>query len=509
MQRLVKSFDALLQEAGFGENYNGDAYIRDMGEQLMKAITNSGYLEGTAPAADATSLRLQNLDATMTSVLFTEEYLKIFKSLPRVPSIQPFFEWNRRLSYGGGRTSAGFGEGGIPKGGVSSWARFNATVRFMGVKGGITHQALTTGMLGGMQISPVEEENRNRTLELLEKIERGMLFNLAAILDESGNTVNYDGILQQMDALSLISSVAPNNVIDLQGGPLLPETLENMSEYLYSTAWIGSLDRYISFQTPGTLSDFSKLRNGTGVTPASLERFFRDGGQTQYIDGLPFNGYQSNFGTIRFEPSLFMERVKLGRPLLAANEIAAITVADVGSPASPPAPVGTPGTNAAALIPTGSYYYVASAFNDSGESLGVVSASASTPTKPQQVSLVITRVTGATGYRIYRTNGGTSAKDINGVNARWIADVPQPGSGNATYVDTNQIVPGTGLFVFIRPDVEDIVIAQMSPLIKFPLAVVSTTIEFIYMLYHTMAIKAPERHFVIKNIGRLQGENFN
>jgi hypothetical protein len=118
-------------------------------------------------------------------------------------------------------------------------------------------------------------------------------------------------------------------------------------------------------------------------------------------------------------------------------------------------------------------------------------------------------VNGATGYRVYRTNGGTTASDINGVNSRWIADVPQPTSGNASYIDLNQVVPGAGWFVMIRPDVEDIAIAQMSPLIKFPLAVVSTTIEFIYMLYHTLAVKAPERHFVIKNIGRLQGESFN
>jgi hypothetical protein len=43
----------------------------------------------------------------------------------------------------------------------------------------------------------------------------------------------------------------------------------------------------------------------------------------------------------------------------------------------------------------------------------------------------------------------------------------------------------------------------MSPLLKMPLAPVSTTFEYLLLLYHTLVLKAPERQFVFKNVGKL------
>src|SRR5690606_33259977 len=98
---------------------------------------------------------------TMTSVLFDNSHLVLFSWLNKVPSIQPLYQWNRRQLYGSHRGSPGFREGGTPKGGQSRWSRQTATVRYMGVRRGITHQMLQTGAMGGSQIDPVTEENTN------------------------------------------------------------------------------------------------------------------------------------------------------------------------------------------------------------------------------------------------------------------------------------------------------------------------------------------------------------
>ena len=49
----------------------------------------------------------------------------------------------------------------------------------------------------------------------------------------------------------------------------------------------------------------------------------------------------------------------------------------------------------------------------------------------------------------------------------------------------------------------DLCIAQMSPLLKMPLAPTSTTFEYLLLLYHTLVLKAPERQFIFKNVGKL------
>lgn len=509
MRTMAKSFDALLRDGGFGRETTGDSIVMGLQENLRKALSNAGYPTGTA---DMTALRLENLDATMTSVLFSMQHLKIFNSIPRVPSIQPLFEYNVRLAYGGGRGAPGFAEGGAPVGGTSSWERRNTTVRYMGVRGGITHQALTTGLLGGAQINPVEEEHQNRTLELLERIERQTLYGRTDVLDENGQTVNYDGFFKQMGALDNGSgTIAPNNVIDMKGAPMSFDVFEKIAERLYSGAFVPSVDGYLCFMTPSIMSDLSALRVGIGTSGGntyapSIQRHVLDSNGSPVVEGMPIPGYMTNYGMIRFEPSLFLQRTRNDRPFLAANEDTRLRVADAASPATPAAPTMAAATDTTTNLPVAtSYYYVAAAVNSAGESLGVVSAAAlaTHATTRQKITVTITRVTGATHYRLYRTNGGATAGDINGVNARWIADIPQPVSGDATFDDKNQIIPGTGKIVLIRPNVEDIAIPQMSPLIKYPIAVTTTMIEFFLLLYHTLIVKAPERHFVIKNIGTL------
>lgn len=464
---MVKSFEQMGREM-FGENFSGDAVVAE----LQKAIA-TGALSGYY--SDMTALRLENLDSTMTSVLFKQSHLKIFNALPRIPSAQPLFQWNRRNAYGSSRGAVGFREGGAPKGSTSKWTRNSIMNKYYGVRGGYTHQALITGQMGGSLVDPVAEENRNRTLELLEKTERGIVFSDKLVLDGSGNEVHYDGLLKQIDG------AAVGSVIDKKGQPLDFEDFELYGERLVTVGKLLNFDSLKSWFTPFVLSDLAKLKT------QSERKALTGDSNPGYRPGTPLKGYDSQFGFFPFDTSIFLNAVEDGK-MLAADE--------PNAPAAPAAPSPVAASATDSNMTAGSYYYFASSVNDDGESAATVAAAAAVVTDGQKVTVTITRVSGATRYRVYR---GLAA---DGSDAGWIADVPQPGVGNASYVDKNQIMPGTGMAIILNMQEEDIVLAQMAPLIKFPLAIVSTTVEFLLLLYHVLVVKAAERMIVVKNIGR-------
>jgi len=140
------------------QQFGGD----DIVDEIRKALSTGVAAQITAGGAvtagnnnpgETTALRLENLDNTMTSVLATAEHLKIFRWLHKEPSKQPFYQWNRRESYGSTRGFFGFQEGSAPNGGKGQWSRNGAYVKFLGTKGGVTHPAVLTNILGGMSVT--------------------------------------------------------------------------------------------------------------------------------------------------------------------------------------------------------------------------------------------------------------------------------------------------------------------------------------------------------------------
>lgn len=473
----VRSFDDLLREQ-FGPNATFEAYASNVLDELFKAF-GTGLPGAPTGAGDASSLRLLNLDATMSSVLFTERHIKLFNWLPRVLSPNAYYEWNQRMRYGSGRGLMGFAEGGAPRGSTASYQRRGAYVKYLGVRRGVTHQLALAGQLGGYQLDPVAEEHRNGTLELLEKIERHLFFGDASIHNKDGVEVHYDGLLRQLRTLY------PAHVIDKQGAPMAFEDFEQAAYELYQVGKLHSFENVTCFMSPFVLSDLSNLK-------LQAERKLLGATAEQYLPGVPLKGYNSNYGFMPFEPTIFFERVESNAPPATA---------DPGAPAAPAQPtVAAANDTTSKLALATTYYYVATAIGESGESLGSpVSAAATTDAVTRQnLTVTIPRVTDTecVGYRLYR---GSLA---DGSDARWVADIPQPPSGNATYVDRNQQIPGTGYVAILERSPENLVIAQLTPLLKFPLAVVSTTVEFLLLLYHTLVMKIGERQIIYVNVGR-------
>jgi hypothetical protein len=481
MDRMVKSFDSLVKSSpDFGPGWTADRVV----QEFAKAVaTNAGlFAPSGAEMGNMAPLMLQNLDSVLTSVLFTEEHLQLFGTFPRVPSNNLNYMYDRRLRYGGGRRATGFVEGGAPSGGTSAWERDSATIRFMGVKRGITHQLMQVGTMGGSHIDPVAEENRNGTLELLEEVERQIFFGQEAIKDNAGRTVNYDGVLVQMQN----SKFASANVIDKAGKNVDFTDLEDAAQLLMQRYYVTSFKDVKCLAHPGIIADFSKLRLNID------RRLVQQGTVPGQWVGEPFLGYTSNFGNIPIKPHIFFERVKNDAPLAATDG------ADPGAPASPAQSTPTAGADASgkSTLKAGTYYYSVAAVNDSGESLPTVSA-AVTASAGQAITVPVTQVSGATCYRFYR--GALS----DGSDHQWVADVADAGVGGTSYVDINQKIPGSGTMMLWVNTPDNIVVPQFLPLLRWPIAITTTTIEWFILLYHTLKIKAPERVVIFTNVGRL------
>jgi len=466
-------FDELCKSQGY--EHTGD----DVVATLMKAL----YTTNSGPGGIAGGpLMLENLDGLMTEVLITQRHFKMLQMFPRIPSAQPYFEWNRHKGFGSRRGSLGFAEGGAPKGGISAFERNGIYNKYLGVKGGVTHQMLITGQNGGSFEDPTARENKDRSLELFERMERESVFGNKSLKDENGNEVHFDGLLALLETLNAA------NVIDKEGDPLTYDDLDDTSSNLVKVGKQISVDGYTAMMSPHVTQGINKQYQERNVVRHNKD----SAGRADYVPGFKVPGYDGQFGFINFDHSILLEEVEDSAPLDAAIS---------GAPAAPDSVTPLAAANAASKMEAGTYYYSVAAFNDTGESLPAVSAGEAV-TAGQEVGLTIARVTNATGYRVYR------GKLADGSDAKWIGRVPQTASGDVTFTDTNgwrtldaDGKEENGLAIIMKPDPADLCLSQMTPLIKMPLPQVDTTFPFLLLLYCALVLKAPERLRIYKNCG--------
>lgn len=454
-----------------------DSYMEQLSAPLAKALATSNI----TGFANGTSLVLQNLDSIMTSVLFTEDQLVKQRWLPRVPSINPIFQWNVRNTYGTGRGTMAFAEGGIGPVGNAAWTRNTEPVRFFGVQRGTTVIANLAGALGGMFDNPIDEEEYDGTMQLLGSVERAITWGNSTIVDANGNQIFYDGLYRNLKANY------PTNVIDMHGKPMTFDVISEIAA-LYAKQFVTTARDIAGFIPPDSLQTLNLMKT---QSERNNDMTNRDGG---YVAGTPLDGYRTQLGFVPFIQDVFLDPFDGGKQ--------ALTAADSGSPTAPSGTTATAGAPTGAQTSNwlstdaGTVYYTVGAFNSNGESIGTLDTTGVVVDAGQVVSVVITNVSGALGYRVYR--GVQSTGSDNG----WIGDIAATSTATVTFVDDNSIMPNMDVAMFINKNIQNMVLAQMAPLLKLPLAIQNTTIPFGLLYLHTLAVKAPQRQFMVINIGK-------
>lgn len=480
---LAKSFNQLAKSQ-FGSKWQGvDGYVNQISQPLMKALATSNI----AGYGDGTSMVLQNLDSIMTSVLFTEDQLVKQRWINRVPSINPVYQWNRRNQYGSSRGATGFAEGGMGPTGIGSWSRNTENVRFFGVQRGTTVIANIAGGLGGMFDNPVEEEEYDGTMQLLGSVEHALTWGNATIKDADGNDIFYDGLYRKLKAGAPSGKVFPKNIIDLHGKPMSFDVITDIAARM-AQVYITSARNVRGFCAPDSMSTLQLLKSQAERRELGNAN---DGG---YAAGTPINGYNTQIGTIALQQDVFLDPFQGGKSPLSS--------ADAGSPAAPTGPTAAAAAPGAGQVSNwessdaATVYYTVSAFNAKGESLGTTTNSGTAVSSGDIVTVTIPNVSGSFGYRVYR------GLQSDGSDAQWIGETAVTSTSNATFIDDNSIMPGTDVASFMENSEMNLVIAQMAPLLKLPLAIQNTTIPFGLLYLHTLAVKAAERQFMVVNVGK-------
>lgn len=463
---------------------NSGGFGQDSAEnlaELNKALGTGTEGEAYGDFNDMSALRPQSLEGTLKIVTAKESHIKFWKELPKKQAFNTVEEFNVLDSYGG-NSSPFFTEGGLPNEEDSNYIRQSQMVKFLGTTRVVTHPAtLVRNTVGDI----VAREQTNGTLWLLQQLERNLFF-----ADSAMNPLEFDGLEAQVRNFVAGKSYANQHIIDMRGGILDENTLEDGATIIADNYGSGHLKLHMTNQVH---KDFSKLLTGSG----GRQKVMMSGNPGEVMLGQPVRGYSANSADIDFSNNIFLK--PQGAPLAQSQK---------GAPAIPTgATVAVKAvSDISSLHDAGTYFYFVSAKNKDGESAPVALGSVAV-TKGQSVAIEINRVTSDPTAQTYKVYRGVTA---NADEALFAFEVKDTKSGVTQVItDRNDSIPGTHTAFLVDMDGDEVLTwKSLAPLMKLPLARISASERFMILMYGMLQVYNPRRIVVYKNIGTL-GNNSN
>jgi len=478
------------QQDGF---YSGIGSSENL-DQLNKALAAeqiTGRDTTDLTTASGAPLKVESLEKTLKHLTFRESDIRLWKDIPKKPAYNTVEEYNQQTSYGANR--GGWNrEGELPEEEDSMFVRRAQLVKYLGVTKSVTHQMQLVHTMVG---SVMERAIKDGTMWILRALNQGLYFGNEKIVPEQ-----FNGFLaqqQQSDAWSNLGAyMESENVIDARGAKLAETHIENGANSIVENYGLATQ----LYAPPAVLSNFVKNFYGNKfIVPnsPSLEKG---------IMGQRVQAFDSQFGQIGLNHDIFFKKLPFKLTTTAAT-----------SQKAPNAPT----TVAVAAVPVdangkwdsndaGNYFYGVVALNRFGESSMTVIPSAVAAVAGGAVDITITDGGGthpATGYRIYRTKKNAAATtefyplfDVS------VQDVLQGYDGGASGTpgnvrDRNRFLPDCDQAMLLQFDNEVIEFAQLAPLMKMDLAILSPAFRFMILLYGTPFLYAPKKMVRIINIG--------
>lgn len=455
-------------------------------QEINKALTAGTVADHTAMTGGG-ALRVESLDSTLKIVSFMMKNIVFYNDIPKSKAYNTVEEYNLLSKYGG---NGGFfiPEGGLPRTEDSNYQRKVQYVKFMGTVREITHPMLLVRPAHG---NVVALETKNGAMWMLQNIERALFNGNANIISQAFNGLNQQLLAGYSDPTTAGDGkpdVSSEHVLDLRGKPL--------TEGLFSEASRVLLDNYM-YPTHCYLNHVN--HRDYNVQFFSKGRYGLPVGGEDMTTGFDSRKVKTAGGTIQLRPNVFL-RIDQTSPTAADN--ASAPTAPASATVTVQAVSTSRGFTAAEY---GTYAYEVTAFSRNGESAAtagnasaVVAASGSA-----EVSVVIARgaVAGndlTQGYRVYRTrleDGATGKKYL-------VAEIASAGA-STTFLDGNENLPGLGTAYVGQLDETVMTLRELSPMLKFPLATIASSIRWMQLYYNTPIVFRPRGWVIIKNIGRL------
>lgn len=494
MERLsinLADYGFAAQQDGFHAGMHSSESL----DQLNKALAAeqiTGRDTADLTTASGAPLKVESLEKTLKHITFREQDIRLWKDLPKKPAYNTVEEYNQQVSYGANR--GGWNrEGELPEEEDSIFVRRAQLVKYLGVTKSVTHQmTLVNTMIG----SVMERTIKDGTLWILRTLNQGLYFGNEKIVPEQ-----FNGFLAQQEQSDAWASHAEymnsDSVVDLRGKALTEDAIESGANTIVENYGLATQ----IYSAPAVLSNFVKNFYGNKFIVPNTPSL-SDG-----IMGQRVQAFDSQFGRIGLNHDVFFKKL----PAKSATSAATSQKA----PTKPTWDGSTPTTVQASIAGSkwasgdaGNVYYAVSAINRFGESDLAINSTAVAATAGCAIDLKFADgggVNKATAYRIYRTKvGGTATGPFYPLFDVSLDDLTRgyDGGGAGVIRDMNYYLPDCDQAMLVQFDNEVIEFAQLAPLMKMDLAVLSPAFRFMILLYGTPFLYAPKKMVRLINIGK-------
>lgn len=473
----------------------GQSNMEDV--NLLNKALSAGEITGRETAdlttASGAPLKVESLEKTLKHITFKETDIRLWKDIPKKPAYNTVEEYNQQTSYGQDR--GGFNnEGELPDEEDSVYVRRAQLVKYLGVTKSVSHQmTLVNTMIG----SVMDRAIKDGTMWILRKLNKSLYFGDSNIIPQE-----FNGFLSQQaqsDAYaSMHEYMNSESIIDLRGGKLTETAIESGANSIVENYGLANQ----LYGAPAVMSNFVKNFYGNKlIQPNSAQ-------VSAGVMGQRVTAFDSQFGEIGLQHDVFFKKL----PARMYNAAATSAKAPATPTFDNSTPVAvTPGATNSKFVTAdaGNYYYAVASLNRHGESaLAIYSTAPATVVSGCGIDLKFTisdNTYPATGYRIYRTPKAGAATgefyplfDISLANLQ----AGYGGAGEGVVRDNNYFVANCDQAMLLQFDNEVIEFAQLAPLMKMDLAVVSPAFRFMVLLYGTPFLYAPKKMVRIINIGQ-------
>lgn len=475
--------------------YQGDGFGQGSQEsvaQLNKALAAENITgRETTDMTDASGapLKVESLEKTLKHLTFREQDIRLWKDIPKKPAYNTVEEYNQQTSYG--QDTGGFNaEGELPEEEDSIYVRRAQLVKYLGVTKSVTHQmTLVNTSIGNV----MERTIKDGTMWILRKLNRSLYFG-----DEKKIPLEFNGFIaqqEQSDAWADYNEyMTSEHVIDMRGAALSEDAIESGANSIVENYGLATQ----LYASPAVLSDFVKNFYGNKFIVPNTQSLENG------IMGQHVQRFESQFGPIGLNHDVFFKKN-------AAKTKNSKKTHDK----APEAPTVTVTASADAVANSkwgesdaGTVFYGVTAVNRYGESTLAIYNTGVAMTKGLAAQIKITKGNSThaeTAYRIYRTKAGDTADgkfyplfDVT------LDDVTRgyDGGGAGVINDLNRYLPNCDQAILTQFDNEVVEFAQLAPLMKMDLAILSPAYRFMILLYGTPFLYAPKKMVRIINIGR-------
>jgi hypothetical protein len=463
--------------------------------QLNKALEANTATTNIADLRQLGALQPQSLEDMLFTLMYGVKHFVLWNDVPKAGAKSTLEEYNTLNGYG---TEGGW----TLQMETPQESDFSATRNFSFMK--FLREQWKISDVGGLveTVPNVEIQQKNAAVNrLLRKATTGMYFGDSAIIPEQ-----IDGFYKTIKALGNVS-----NNVDARGGAVTQLHFDQVSEGI--TANFGTVDGAGVYVSPGGTTAINQVLRTNGAT--TTQRIIQPGANGGISLGGRITEIVTPFGTMVPKTDIFLPTMFESHDVPKVFDQATKTLVEgATSGLSPNIPTvtvaatatvtGSLFTSSTGVRPYGATYnYRVYAVNRFGKSIACAQVNAGAPVangggNTLTITPALSGASTATGFVIL-------SEQVAGSGVfRWIGSVAANGVTPVTFVDYNDVIPGTTV-IFIMDfasagEMTSYVMKRLAPLYSQELAKIGMYRWGITNLYITPQYIAPLRYGMIRNV---------